>query len=524
MKAIKGIKRLSIWWILWICLLACVISCEPDSGNSSFVDEDLTTISHYIEDHQVEYSSFWELLISTEMKGALTAYNPNGNGYTLFMPNNHAFEKYITENDQYTSFKALLDDRNFSRLLIRYHLVNRSFQTNDFPLGALSDTTYTGDFLTIGFSQNLDSTVYRVNNVAPVVESNIELINGYIHVIDEVLEPVAFSSYDWLLQNEDYSILAEALTITGLADTMGIMTYNQTGNLVKNLYTVLAEPDSIFHKAGIQNMDDLILRYNSPGHEYDDVENDFYQFVAYHLLESSYFLDEFSDVSNYNSYANSPVQISAGFEIKINPGVDTLDIIVDKGDTTIINYVRLDMVESNILTKNGAIHILKDVMELFVPGRTTTTLQFYEETRINELKNEVGEHELIDPESMEVLNWTGPESILYIKSSSGIPANSNDYIEIDGNFTISYTIPQILPGKYTVRLKTHRSNSENATIQIYIDGNRLGSSFDLTSGGNPYDTFTVGSTEFFGYEEHLVSIHTLLPGVLIWDFIQFLPE
>ena len=500
------------------------MSCDPGSNNSSFLDDDVTTISNYIEDNQVTYSYFWELLLSTQMKGALSAYNPNGSGYTLFMPNNNAFEKYIQVNDKYPSFESLLDDHEFANLLIRYHLVNRSFQTNDFPFGALSDTTYTGDFLTIGFSKTLDSTVYKVNNIAPVVLPNIELINGYIHIIDEVLEPIAYSSYDWLLENEDYSIISEAFTITGLVDTLGIFSTNQSGESLKNLYTILGEPDSIFQKKGINSIEDLIEVYNTPGREYHDIENDLYQFAAYHILEGSYFLDEFSGVYNYNSYANSPVQISADFEIRINPGVDTLDVIIDGGDTTIINYVRVDMVESNILTKNGAIHVLKDVMEVHIPGRTEATLQFYEEPRIQALNSEPGEHELIDPESLKVLHWTGPESILYIKSGSGIPANSNDYIEINGNFTLSYTIPKILPGKYNVRLKTESDDSENATIQVYVDGKRMGSSYDLTSGGNPYNTFTVGSVEFFGYIEHKVTIESLLPGKLSWDFIQFQPE
>ncbi len=509
---------------LWIYLLMCSVSCDPEANNSSFLDDDVITISRYIEDNQEEYSYFWELLLSTNMKGALSAYNPNGNGYTLFMPGNQAFDKYIRNNDNYSSFEALLDDHEFANLLIRYHLVNRSFQTNDFPFGALPDTTYTGDFLTIGFSQTLDSTVYKINNVAPVIVPNIELINGYIHVIDEVLEPVAYSSYDWLFQNKDYSILAEAFTITGLADTMGVFRMNQSGKLIKNLYTILGEPDSIYQKKGVNSIDDLIRLYQTPGRENDDIENDFYQFVAYHILEGSYFLDEFSGLNNYNSYANAPVQISADFEIRINPGTDTLDIIIEGGDTTIINYVRVDMVESNILTKNGAIHVLKDVMEVFVPGRTSAMLQFYEEPRIYEQKNEPGEHELIDPETMEVLYWTGPESILYIKAGSSIPANSNDYIEIEGNFTITYSIPKILPGKYRMRLKTHRNGSENATIQVYLDGKRMGSSFDLTAGGNPYNTFTVGSVEFFGYEEHTVLIQSLLPGRMMWDFVQFEPE
>ena len=523
MKPIKQITKITLA-VIWVLLNTLCFSCERSMVGSTFLEEPPTTISSYVEENQEEYSHFWDLLVHTEMNLALTAYNPNGEGYTLFMPNNQAFDRYIENSEDYDTFEDLLEDLKFSTLLIRYHLVNRSIETNDFPYGALPDTTYSGDLLTIGFNQTLDSTVYKVNNLAPIVGANIELINGYIHVIDEVLEPVEFSSYDWLFENEDYSILAEAFTITALADTMGVLRQDQSGAFIKNLYTVLAEPDSIFHKAGIFSIEELIERYNSPGLEYTDEVNDLYQFVAYHLLEGSYFLDEFSGLRNYNTYANAPVQINADYEIHINTGVDTLETIIDGSDTTFITYVSMDMVESNILTKNGAIHVLHNVMEVFVPSRTEITLQFYEEPRINELSNEIGEHELTNTDSYEVLSWSGPESIWYYSSGSDIPANSNDYLYVSGNFTISYTVPKMLPGKYTVQLKTESDNSNNATIQVYVDGKRMGGSFDLTSGGNPYNVFTVGSVEFFDYDQHQVSLESLLPGELIWDFVRFIPE
>ena len=498
-------------------------SCKPEM-KGSFVGEDAVSIAAYIENNQEGYSRYWELMLRTNLKNTLNAYNPNGNGYTVFMPSDKAFDRFIEESDAYNTFDDLLNDASFSNLLIRYHLVNTSIETNDFPYGALPDTTASGDFLTVDFATGLDSTIFRINNLASIIFSNIELVNGYIHVIDDVLEPIDYGSYDWIFENEDFSILAEALTITGLKDTMGIYRTTGSGKLIKNLYTLLAEPDSVFEKNGISNINDLIEKYQTPGLELTDIENEFYQFTAYHIMEGSYFLDKFSETNNYNTYANFPVQISSELEIKINPGSDTIDVVIIGNDTTIIKYVRIAMNDSNILTKNGAIHVLRDIMEVKTPGRTDRTFQFYNEPIINDLRKVAGEYDLIDPESMEVLFWTGTESIKYFKSDDSFSANSNDYIEINGNFTIDYKIPKILPGKWIVEIKAESSSDANATIQVYVDGKRMGSSFDLTAGGRPYKTFSVGTVEFLNYEEHTITVNSLLPGTFKWDIVQFLPE
>lgn len=525
---INRLKMLAFTRVLSLCafvLSAVFVSNSCDTKiEGSFIGEDAVSISGYIEEHQDTYSMFWELMVRTNLKNTLNSYNPHGNGYTLFLPSNHAFETFIENSTVYNSFEDLLNDPEYSNILIRYHIVNREINTNAFPFGALPDTTTTGDFLTVGFDITTDSTIFRINNQAPVIKPNIELVNGYIHVIDKVLEPIIYSSYDWILNNNEFSILSEALKLTGLKDTMGIFRYTSAGQLVKNQYTLLAEPDSVFHKKGIMNINDLIDKYQTNGLELNNFENDFYQFTAYHILEGSYFLDEFNGVNNFITYANFPLQINAGLEIKINPGKDTIDKIIEGQDTTIINYVRINMSQSNILTKNGAVHQLMDVMEVRKPGRTQKTYQFFEEPKINTLSKTPGEYELIDPELMEVLKWTGPESVTYFKSGSGLQANNNDYIEIVGNFTIQYTTPKILPGKYLFEINAESNNSENATIQIYFDGKRMGSSFNLTTGGNSYKTFAIGSVDIQNFETHEIKITTLLPGIFKWDFARFTPE
>jgi uncharacterized surface protein with fasciclin (FAS1) repeats len=515
--------REALYMITISVTMALIISACDTTVLGSFIGEDAITISRFLDENQDTYSQFWKFLLATDLKNTLNAYNPNGSGYTLFLPTNQAFDNYFERNEDYSSIDELLADSDFANLLIRYHLVNIAVQSNDFPFGALPDTTVTGDFLTVGFDDSGDSTVYKINNQAPVTIKNIELINGYIHVIGEILEPVTKSSFDWIEDNPDYSIITEALRITGLYDTLRIYRTTSSGKIVDNRYTLLVEADSIFIRRGILNFNDLVERYGSSGLPLTDYENGLYQFAAYHIMEGSYFLDKFDETSNYNTYANFPVQVATDLEIMINPGKDTIDLIIEGQDTTVINYVRLDMINSNILTKNGPLHLLKDILEVKSPSRVERTFQFYEEPQINDARGTIGEYVFSNQEDMEVLSWFGPDYITYVKSSP-MSANNNDYIELEGNFTIDYQIPKILPGKYLIKFKAQSKDSENANIQVSFDGKRLGSSFDLTSWRNPYNVFSVGIVEFQNYETHIITVNSLLPGKFTWDFVRFTPE
>ena len=506
---------------------AIMFSCEEPETNKSFYDKDILTITDYLEANKEEFTYFWKVIEKAGLKEPLTAYNPFGDGFTLFLPTDEAFERFIASRPQYSSFDQMLEDVDYTNELGRYHLVNKSLDTNEFPYGALPDTTATGDFLTIGFSCSLDSTYYKVNNVATVEIPNISAANGTIHVISEVLEPIAYNSHEWLSKNEGFSILSGLLEITGISDTMGVYRISPTGQKIKNRFTLLAEHDSIYHRNGIYSMDDLVNRYGTPGLLPTDPNNELYQFAAYHLLEGSYFLDEFTAGStNYNTYANYPVNINAGLDIRINIGVDTFRYEIINNDTVPINYISLFYQESNQLTKNGAIHTVSEVLELFRPGRSTRTFQFYEEPQIAKVRNIFSVNEFVDPEMFEVITWTGPENIVFAKVT-GDRANNNDYLLIKGNFSITYTIPKIIPGKYSVTLKAHSISQNNATIRVFIDEKKIGGNLDLTTGGtaaNPYKVYTLGSLEFSSYSDHTITVTSLIPGQFLWDYISFIPE
>ncbi|MEX0980570.1 MAG: fasciclin domain-containing protein [Bacteroidales bacterium] len=520
-------RTLSVSLILYLIFL---VSCkEEDNIDKPFyeIDEiEYKTISEYINSKGDTFNLFRSLINAGELESTLAAYNPFGNGYTLFLPSNTAVNQFIEDNHTYGNFQDLLNDQEYVRTLVRYHVANLALNANDFPLGSLPDTTLSGDLLTIGFSGDLGSLVQVVNNYATVIDPNIYLINGYIHIIDEVLEPVTDNSYEWLKNNADFSIITQALEATELSDTFNIVSGKNISSGSSN--TLLVESDDVFRERSIFSIDDLINRYSPDNQEYTSSENGLYQFVAYHILEGRYFLNNFEgENTNYNTYTNLPVSVNAtGVDIKINSGVEIFDTIIIGTDTSFIDFISLKYDKSNVLTTNGAIHLIDRVMELYKPRARQRVFQFYEEPLIDLVSQSPNTYEFNDPDKFEVIGWEGVDFIQYVKSLSDLEGvTNNDYIEIEGDFSIIYDLPKILPGNYMLSLRANVGSPDNAFIQIFLDGKAIGGNIDLTSspGSGSFYTYDIGQLSFINHEKHQLRIQTLIPGRLQWDAVIIQP-
>jgi len=313
----------------------------------------MLTICEYLRTNEEEYSQFISLLEEGDLLVTLCGYNPHGENYTLFLPTNDAVNRFIAQNENYTHFDSLLQDTVFIRKFVRYHTVNKEFTTDDFPYGALTDTTLSGDRLTIGFFTDGDDALYKVNNVVPIIRPNLEMTNGYIHVISSVLEQSKISGYDWLQEQADYSILAQAMDLAGIMKKLKF-----------NTYTIFAENDSIYYRNGIHSIEDLVNRIATPGISYTDKNGDFYQFAAYHIVQYDYYLNDLSYGRNkYKTLGDDEVTIEVDQEIRINPGLDSLGFSVsESGDTLTIDYIRLVWEKCNIVTSTGPVHNLTNLL------------------------------------------------------------------------------------------------------------------------------------------------------------------
>lgn len=354
-KLIIGFPRTGIAGFLFQCMLLSILltSCESDSHESNFLADGNLTISQFLEKNRNEYSKFHRLLIEGKMLGALYAYNPYGEGYTLFLPTNGAIDRFIQKNQKYGSFEDLLKDTSFIKILTRYHTINRKIKADEFPDGGLSDLTLTGDRLVVGYFTDGINKIIKINNTTPIIKPNLKMTNGYIHVISEVLEQAKLSGYDWLQQQKNYSILAETIRLSGLRN-----------RLWWTKYTILAEHDTIYHRNGIYNVHDLIRRIATPGMLLTNRDNKFNLFAAYHFVGGEYYLNDFNWGNyHYATLASKPLTVSVGVDINFNPGVETYGFkITDSGDTIWTDYINPVWENSNILTRTGPVHSLKELL------------------------------------------------------------------------------------------------------------------------------------------------------------------
>jgi len=326
-------------------------SCEKDQAHES--DWFTYSISGYLEANKEEYSKFYMLLNDGNLANTLYAYNPYGEGYTLFLPTDAAIDHFIQQQPYIASFEELMLDTGFISEFCRYHVLNEKVHTGDFPFGALNTLTFTGDRLVIHYYEGEQSPVIKVNDIAPVVESNLELTNGYIHVISEALQKVEMTGYDWLQEQADYSILAGAMKLCGIKD-----------RIWWSNYTILVEHDSVYNREGIYTVEDLFNRIGDPDTPATDDANPFYQFAALHILRDAFYLNDlYWGNYEYRTLAEERLGITTGVEIKINPGADNYGVDVSpEGDTTVIDYIRIVWEDCNILTSSGPIHTITDLL------------------------------------------------------------------------------------------------------------------------------------------------------------------
>src|SRR3546814_3992084 len=70
----------------------------------------------------------------------------------------------------------------------RYHLLDRKVNTNAFTPGPLPAATALDGKYVIADIRDSYAAI-RLNNAATIVQYNIELTNGYVNIIDDVLMP-----------------------------------------------------------------------------------------------------------------------------------------------------------------------------------------------------------------------------------------------------------------------------------------------------------------------------------------------
>lgn len=304
--------------------MALLTACNPEPDESDLFTATGETAADYIK-RKPELVAFNRILNKVGMDRNLSAYGL----YTCFIPTNDAVDAYIQKlyNDgdakiphnglSGTALDNLLENDSLCRDIVFYHLhANEAMTTIDMGSGSGSIST----MLRIPMTSDGSTGKIVLNQSATIIQPDSLVTNGVVHVIDSVVPRNTRLLPEELDRISEFSIFAEALRMTGLAEAVSVSSKNKeytisdskdtNGDLLyhpedcKVMFTIFAEPNSVMAKNGIHNINDLIEYANkqygeaanwydyvsekgitvSTGDDYTNRFNALNMFVAYHIL------------------------------------------------------------------------------------------------------------------------------------------------------------------------------------------------------------------------------------------------
>lgn len=488
---------------LFMLPLLAFIACEDPYKDSTYQVYDENPISSYLSD-QSEYSEWVSILKYANMFNAL---NQADQDFTAFVPNNEAVTAFYQKKGV-ASIEEL--GAEYAKSLVLFHTVLDTISVDDF-INSTSITNLSKDQLSI----QIDSTTAGeaiLNGEARVTQMAFSVSNGVIYFLADVMTPLVETVYERVAQNESYSIMREALDATGWADSLNTLadtTYlDGVQSVSKRYYTFLAVTNASFAQEGIQNLSDLKTTLGA-GENVQDSANALFQYVAYHILQSNYTLE---NLTSFNGADTSSIWDTAADNQVMMVTLDSLSqekFFLNQLGTP-ANFV---VESSNVLAKNGFLHEISGYLPIWEPQQATV---LWDLTDYGDVRNLVPT-EIYQPaapvSSEDNLNIFDAASYVAEVSASGVSNRTYNYLAYvtcktnlrDANYFdrlvinlgylghVTMRTPTLVKGKYRVDLKFVYL-SDHAFMRTMSDGNgglmKISFDGDHVANVSPYTTVT----------------------------------
>jgi len=485
--------------------LTCLLpqGCLEEKPLEVFFEEEELLISAYLEEHADVYSSLIKVLEITEFKSTLNAYGR----YTFFAPDDNAFKKFCEDRGKGSVEEF---EKDYLVTLVKYHLIDIELESSYFRDGVIQDTTYSGDYLVITFSEGGLETI--LVNDALITDRDIHVENGIIHKIDNVLIPLVGSIFDRLQELEAFSIFSEALEITGLKDTLDLVRIDINEDIyIRSRFTIFAEPDDLYMENGITSVSDLVEKY----------EDGLYQYMAYHIVPGLYYLNEI-DSFNYPTLAeNMLINVKLENNVFLNWQPD-----VEGGQST-GKYIRVVEENSNQQAKNGVMHEINNMLEPYEPEPAHLVIDLTDYQGMS-LGQSYTEKDFEDIPGISTEN-TG------LQFRNSILADGETNLQTTSNtvgWVVEFDLAPILRGKYDVYLHWASHPINTGSAQGFWDGARFGGLFSLVHNKRwpgvewkyDYNTSTyLGRLLLTETGTHKIKFISLQNGHGNFDYLEFWP-
>jgi uncharacterized surface protein with fasciclin (FAS1) repeats len=479
--------------LISLLVVLCInMGCKKQAMQYSTTSD--VNIVDYLREYPSQFSEFVKILDRTNISSYLNAYG----AYTCFAPTNDAIKLYLTQIGK--SSTADLDTAALKKI-IRLHLIQDTLSTPSFNDGKLATPTMYGQYLIMGTTISDGTTSILVNRQAKITQSNILTGNGYIHVIDHVLQPANQTLAAMVEANTKYSIFTQALKATGLYDTLNI---NNNTDTTRRWLTLIAESDSVLKVAGVNSYADLVKKYNNTGNP-KNTSDSLFLYMAYHIMTGIKYMADIVSASSHPTLA--PLNVIGA----------TLS-----GDSIILNRATfngsfefgtlLDRHNSDNSATNGAMHCL--LGDIYIKVRTPVRLYWDvadqpELRKLTSIFRKSGQSYLnIAPGYFSGITWqnTTLTAVSYIvigtAETKGLGYWYDDYLGINlrvqpnQNQWIEFTTPLLVAGKYKVWVCV-RNCTQGKYIQASVDGVALPKVMDLTANPGVLSTDAVLESQGF---------------------------
>ena len=501
--------------VLFASLAIMGLSACNDNVDSDFITVESIQISSFLEANPDMYSEFTMLIKDIGMYDLLNAYGV----YTCFIPSNNALKVYYEQKE--VSYEQLTD--SMKRDIVQNHIISGRIGTEpieaiNFPIGSISTPNMNEYFLRIGTT---GGNRFTINNKSNIIILDQKVHNGIIHTIDTVLEAPTFEVNEALEPLTDYSIFYEALTKTGLIDSLYLTdnpNYKYPGKLIdekgsgsgtlmetpafcKYGYTIFMESNQVFADAEIYNIADLVKYAEDVYYklfplttgtdetiriqeDFTDRNNALNRFVSYHIMTRMLDKNEFIklDWDGYFSpntiireymemmMPNSLVEVQTGniinksmYPTDDEKEIKIIDNIVDVGNAYFLeinNILTYKNVESNVLNKR----IRMDVSSLF------------DEMATNKLRGDFTGY-IVPPNFFKDLVYSEGTQCQYIGQSNWGNMQGDEFL-FAKKYDFTVKTPPLPAGRWEFRI-AYTANSKRGVAQMFLDGQPCGIPLDM---------------------------------------------
>lgn len=500
---LSGLLLLSLW----------MVRCKDSLEDTTFATAEEKPVGISLES-QPEFSEWVKLLRRTNLFNAL---NISSTKFTCFVADNNTVKAYLQEKGYNTIDDIPLADAIY---LMRYHIIPGNAYTHSSFAGQILDTTASGDYLTVKYRDGGINSMY-VNDASLIIRKDIEAINGYMHKIDRLLDPITESVWDLIAKEENYSIFREAIKLCQLEDWFRSRNKTVNEKSLRDYKTVFIVSDETFRAEGIGSVEDLKNRFQDQ--DYTAEDSKLRQFILYHVVNSysdfsqlsEFSKDETVKVKNYVTMAADQLISVEDLNKKlvINRYADSVLLVPDKYDQQ---------------ANNGYLHEINKIMPVSTPRPAKVIWEFtdIEDCRILDVyRKPVSDQTtyLLDRENAKDIEWfTVPDNDGAVKYNRRTSWTNDDllYVSLGNVGWVKIKTPSIAKGTYKITIRKFQWGTRGQA-QVYIDDEKIGSILNFSGGGGEY--VLLGTKTFPENGRHWVKLVAQKAGDTEVDQLTFEP-